>query len=235
MILNVAGARLLHEVEGLFEKAEQVLKDVASPQVAGRLTVSIGSDHSWYFVPRISRYLNKNPRVELSLQVYRAPEAIADLQRGVLDLALGIFPNLPRGLQKDVVAESTMALLCPAGHPVTRRRPPRLDDIALHRLIFPPAYSESRKIIDRVFAKAGIQIDDVIEVANCGTSRTFVEHGVGLALVHSLCVSHTPSPKLQWLDLGKLFGRIEFAVAYRQGRAPSIVLQGLLDELSRMD
>lgn len=231
MILSAAGARFLREVDALLEKAEQTLRTLSSPQVAGHLTVSVGSDHSLYFVPRISRYLNKNPAVELSLQIYRAPEAIADLQRGVVDVAIGIFPNLPRGLQKEVIAETNLALLCPAGHPLTRRRQLSLRDIASHRLILAPAYTESRKIVDRAFARASLPLDDVVEVANCGTSSAFVEQGVGLAIIHILCVSQAPSPKRQWIDLGKQLGQIEFCVAYRKG-SRSNVLQGLLDELT---
>jgi DNA-binding transcriptional LysR family regulator len=231
MILTASGARFLRDVDRLFANAEQALRTLASPQVEGHLSISMGSDHSWYFAPRISSFLNKNPGVEVSLQVYRARDAIVDLQRGELYLAFGIFPNLPRGLRKETITETTLALLCPSGHSLTRRRHPRLADIAAHRLILPPTYAETRKIIDDAFARAGASVDDMLEVSNCSTAKTFVEQGVGLAIVHSLCVSHAPSPNLQWLDLGKHFGRIEFCLVYRKAGARSAVLQNLLDEL----
>jgi LysR family transcriptional regulator, low CO2-responsive transcriptional regulator len=236
MILTDAGKRFLREVDGLFDHAEHILKELTSPRAVGSLAISIGSDHSSFFAPRISRFVKKNPGVELSLQVYPTSEAIAGLKRGELDVALGIFPDVPRGLKKHPVIETTLALLCPVGHPLTRRRTPVLRDLATYRLILPPSNAVTRKMIDRTFAAASVQPDNIIEVANCGTAKTFVEEGVGLAIAHSLCVGRAPSPKLQWIDLDRHFSRIEFCVVYRQGNNPqSVLLQRLLNEMEHFE
>jgi DNA-binding transcriptional LysR family regulator len=234
LILTSAGQRFLREVDALFAQAEQMFDGLTADQESGRLSVSVGSDHSWYFAPRVTSYLKKHPQIELSLQVYRAADAITALQRGEIDVAIGIFPKLPPGLEKETIVETSMALVVPKGHRLSKFRPPKLREIASHRLILLPRHAETRKIIDKPFADEKLETGSIIEVANCGTAATFVEEGVGIAIVHSLCVRHQSSRSLDWIDLGKHFGKIDFSVVYRKGALRSHVLRGLLDELGNL-
>src|SRR6185312_5310800 len=121
-ILTAAGKRFLREVDSLFDHAEQILKELTAAETAGSLAVSIGIDHSGVFVPRISRFLNKHPGVDISIHVFQTYEAIAGLKRGELDVAVGAFTEVPSGLKKQPIISTSLGLLCPVGHPLTRRR-----------------------------------------------------------------------------------------------------------------
>lgn len=233
MILTSAGKRFVREIDALFEKAEQVIESLVSEQLAGRLTVSIGSDHSRYFAPRVSQFLSKHPDVELSLQIHRSGDAIHALQRGDVDVAIGIFRDLPRGIERKVLTEATVSLVYPRGHALGKGRSPTLRDIVSQRLVLLAASSETRRIVDEGFAKASLQVGRVIEVANCGTAKLFVEQGAGIALVHSLSVADNKSTLFQSIDLGHFFKKIEFSAVYRAGALRSSLTRGLLDELTR--
>lgn len=236
MILTDAGKRFLRDVDSLFDHADHILKEIASGGTTGSLAVSVGIDHSGVFVPRISRFLNKNPGVDISIQVLQTYEAVAGLKRGELDVALGAFSDVPGDLKKQAIITTSLGLLCPMGHPLTRRRAPQLKDLARHRLILPPSNVLTRKVIDNVFAAASVRLEKAIEIANCVNAKTFVEQGIGLAIVHSLCVSRAPSPELQWIDLDRLFGRVEFCMVYRHGKKPqSALLQRFLSAMESFE
>jgi DNA-binding transcriptional LysR family regulator len=224
LILTEAGARFLHEVEAIFERAEQALETLSSGRTpAGRLSVSTASDYSWYLAPRISNFLKRNPGVELNLQVYRGSDALQALARGELDMSIGVFPKVPKTLEKDVIIETTLALVCTAGHPLLRRQLPKLAEIVRHKLIVLPRHGETRRLIDRTMAKNAVKPSSIIEVANCEMASTFVEMGVGVAIAHSLCMEHAGAKNVAWIDLGKYFGKVALSVVYRKGsRSPLI-------------
>ena len=235
LILTESGHRFLAEVEQVFERAEQALATIspAGTQLTGRLSVSIGSDHSWFFAPRLSRFLKHYPGAELSLQVSRASDAIAALIRGELDIAIGIFPTLPKTLEAEVIVNTTLSLVCQHGHPLLDRRPPHLADLTRHRLIVLPRHAETRRLIDKVMPQSQAVLDNLIEVANCQTATTFVASGVGVAIVHSLCVEHAHNAsEVGWVDLGQHFGSIDFSVVSRRGAGRSPLVNALLEELT---
>jgi DNA-binding transcriptional LysR family regulator len=232
LIPTEAGERFLQEVDAIFARAEQAL-DTLSPNraPAGRLTVSTASDYSWYLAPRISNFLKRNPGVELDLQVSRGSDAIRALVRGELDMSIGVFPTLPKTLQKEVIIETTLSLVCKAGHPLLRRQMPKLADIVRHKLIVLPRHGATRRLIDKSMASNAVKPSSIIEVATCQIASTFVEMGVGVAIAHSLCMEHVGGQNVSWIDLGKYFGKVALSVVYRRG-ARSPLIRALSKELA---
>jgi DNA-binding transcriptional LysR family regulator len=232
LILTVVGERFMREVDAVFARAEQALAALAPADApSGRLAVSIGTDHDWLSLAKISDFIKRYPGVALSLQVYRASDALRALTKGDLDVSIGVFPALPRTLEREVIAESTLSLACPPGHPLLRRQPPRIAAIARYPLIVLSRRAEARKLVDRALARADVKPARLIEVANCHTAMTFVAKGVGIGIAHSLCLSHLASDPVRRVDLGHALGRVEFCVVYRRGAARSPLIRGLLEEL----
>jgi DNA-binding transcriptional LysR family regulator len=232
LILTAVGERFLREVDAVLERAEQALASLSSgANPTGRLSVSIGTDHTWFSVPKISEFIKRYPGVALSLQVYRASDALLALTKGDLDVSIGVFPKLPRTLEREVIVDSTLSLICPPGHPLLRRQPPRIADVARHTLVVLPRHAETRKLVDRALERAGVTPANVIEAANCQTAMTFVEKGVGIGIAHSLCLSHLASDAVRRVDLGHALGRVEFCAVYRRGGAQSPLIRGLLEAL----
>jgi DNA-binding transcriptional LysR family regulator len=231
LILTVAGKHFSDEVEAIFARAEQALATISSSSTpSGPLTVSTGSDYAWYIAPRIGRLLKKYPGVELDLQVQRSAEAIRALLRGDLDIAVGIFPKLPKTIQRKMIAESSLSLVCPRGHPLLHSRVPKPAEIARYKLIVLPRHGATQQLVKRTLEEYGLRAGRVIEVANCQTASTFVESGVGVAIAHSLCLAHVHSEKTALVDLSKYFGKVALSAAFRRvGRSP--LIQALLDEL----
>lgn len=234
LVLTAVGESFLREVDDLLVRFEGALATLTSRAMpTGRLSISTSSDIVWYFTPRISSFIKRYPSVQLRHHVYNSIETLKLVSDGELDVGIGYFPKLPKTVAKETVVESTLSLACAPDHPVLRRQPLRLEDIARYKLLLLPHQSATRKIIDNVFASAGISFHDVIEAGNCQTARDFAANGVGIAIVHTLCLGHMPTKRLRYLDAGAQFGTVDFSIIYRRGAPRSAALRGLLEELTR--
>jgi DNA-binding transcriptional LysR family regulator len=229
--LTNAGEKFLPEVQAVVERMERALKVLAdSSDLSGRISVSVGSDCSWYIAPRISRFLKRHPGVELDLQVLRGPEAINVCSHGGVDVAIGIFAHVPRTLDKRVLVETSLSLVCASGHPLLRRRPLRLADIARHKLILHPRHGATRMLVDKIMGQHSRHPAGVIEVANCQTANTFAQMDVGVAIVHSLCIAQVLDARTTAIGLEHLFGTVPFRAIFRRERSSGLV-DALLQDL----
>jgi DNA-binding transcriptional LysR family regulator len=232
LILTRAGETFVRETEAIFERIGKAVANLsAQSSPKGRVSLSIGNDLAWYFAPRIGHFIKRYPGIELRMQIYKASEALAALGKGDLDVCIGVFPAIPKALVHEVVAESTLSLACPPGHPLLRQRPPRLEDIARYKLLVLPRHTHTRHVIDRAFAAASVETRSFIEAGNCQTARAFVEQAIGIAVVHSLCMEQSPSKRLRHIDLGQSFETIKIAAVYRKGADALPALRQLMDEL----
>jgi DNA-binding transcriptional LysR family regulator len=233
LVLTDIGERFVAEVDGIFERVEKALSNL--PSEAGptrQLSIATSSDVVWFFMPRISNFITRHPNIRLHYRIYHSSEIVARMMRGGLDVGLGYFTNPPRSLQKEVVAETGLTLACPPGHPLLRRRPVRLADIARYRLIVLPHQSATRRMLDQAFVKAGTKPGDIMEAGNCQAAREFVERGIGAAIVHSICMDHQHSSRLRYVDISALFGRMEFSVVYRKAAAAHPQVQSFLEAIT---
>ncbi|MGA9008367.1 MAG: LysR family transcriptional regulator [Xanthobacteraceae bacterium] len=98
LILTPAGEAFLRDVEAIFEQAERVLTNLNRATPGGRIAVSVGSDHAWYYAPRFGKFLNRFPQVAMSLRVYKSAEALVALGRDELDIGFGIFARAPKSV-----------------------------------------------------------------------------------------------------------------------------------------
>jgi len=231
LLLTTAGEKFLPEAEAVLDRAEQAIATISTAAApSGPFSMSFGSDHSWYFAPKISNFIKRYPAVRLKLYIYHAAEALRAIGRGELDACVGVFPKVPKTLARETIVESTMSLVCPPGHPLLMRATPSLAEISRYRLILLPKYALTRQVIDQAM---GIRPDpeNVLEVANCHTAGTFVENGIGVAIVHSLCIDHFHPANVRWIEMSRQFGKVALSVVHRRGRVSSTLIRGLVREL----
>jgi DNA-binding transcriptional LysR family regulator len=231
LVLTVAGERFLREVDAIFERAGQALASLNSSAPDGRLTVSVGSDHAWFYAPKFRAFLNRFPNVAMSLRVYRSAEALVALDRGDIDIGFGIYPAVPRSLVRTVIAQSTLSLAYNPGESSLRRKPASLDDIALGRIIIPPVSTVTHGLIAKTMKPMLARAATVIEAPTCETAATFVELGVGVAIVHSVCIERHRSRLVQAFDLGPGAGKVAFCAVHAKGALRSGLVRALLDEV----
>ncbi|NIJ09228.1 DNA-binding transcriptional LysR family regulator [Sphingomonas vulcanisoli] len=233
LILTEVGRRFLNEADAVVARAERAIASLRQPsEPAGRIAVSIGSDQSWYFAPRISAFLKRFPKVELTLSIVQAADSLQRLRQGDLDLAIGVFPPLAAEFDQCQVVETSLSLLCRKNHPLLSLLNPTLEEIANHRLIVLPKHAETRKLVDRAMSLAHIDGLNIIEVANCHTASTFVDLDVGVALVHSICCANAAGETTARMELGRQFGKIGFSLVSRTDDRDNTLLATLIERLA---
>ena len=233
LVLTPGGERFLREAEAVIARAEQALATLSNSAPEGRLTVSVGSDHAWYFAPKIRTFFDRYPSVALSLRVYKSADAIIALDSGEIDVSFGIFPRLPKRLERQAIEESTLSIAYNPRELGLRRRPPGPAELSHQRVMVPPRSTITRQLIEENLAGALGKAQTIIEAPTCETAATFVEMGVGMALVHTLCMERNRSPEVKTVDLGPRYGKVAFCAVYRRGALRMPLVQALVDELAR--
>jgi|GEM_PF-6998233 len=131
--------------------------------------------------------------------------------------------------------ESSVSLVCVKNHPLLRKRTPQIEDIGRYRLVTLPRRNSTRRLINKAFFKARIKMHNCIEAGTCQTVCSFVESGLGVGLIHTLCAGRDGGGKLGYLDMSHCLGSVEFSVVYRNGRPASPVFARMLEVCTAPD
>lgn len=230
LVLTRAGEHFVGEVDRLFEVWHATVANVTSHEIrAGKISLSIGSDYLWFFAPKLRLFLDHHPSVEVGIRVYKSNEALQALQKGQLDLAMGIFPQLPPGIERVGIAPTALALL----YNVTAfpsRRQASLGELTRGRVFVPPRGTASRRLAEGALGQA-TRSATVIECPTCDTAATFVQHGLGTAVVHTVCVSGRVGRNLRLLELGGPEPELQFSAVLRADSPERSLPRALAAEL----
>lgn len=246
LVLTPAGETLAIATEAVFrglENALDALSLTSSP--ASRLNISISNDLSWYLAPHFGSFVRLFPQVALNVSVHRSEDALALVASGDLDLAIGRFPAADalrpadgyKSLAIEPIVHTGFTLVQNPNTAGTRfGRRPGTDDLARLTLIMLPQRSTARRMIDSVFAQAGLRPHACIEVGNCQLIREYALRGIGSGLIHTICGDRC-SDGLVSIDLMHPFGKMTFSAAYRRASltATSPSVMGMMEILERQE
>lgn len=228
LTLTPAGQRLRAEITPMLDLAEQALARVASnSDEAGSVSIAVGGDYVWYFVPRLNQFWTRFPNVQVNMRVYRSSQALAALERGDIDFCMGFYARIPPGLRAMQVAQTPFSLIY-QGESSARLRPA---DIVRDRLIAPRG-SATRRLVAEATDLFTDQKRTLVECPTCQSAIDLVDRGAGPALVHTICVEGRLPPSLQRLDLGDAFASIPFFVLYRPSVIERAATRFILEQFS---
>jgi DNA-binding transcriptional LysR family regulator len=212
LVLTAAGERLRAEIAPLLSEAERALgRFSANPHEQGSVSIAVGGDYVWYFVPRLNQFWTQFPNVEVNIRVYRSSQALAALQNNEIDFCMGFYSRIPPGIEVATVTRSQFSLIY-TGEPGAR---PRISDVVRDRLIVAPRGSATRRLVREATDLFPEGKRTLLECPTCQSAIDLVDRGAGPALVHTVCVEGRLPPRLQRLDLGTDFGVTPFLVLYR--------------------
>jgi LysR family transcriptional regulator, low CO2-responsive transcriptional regulator len=109
------------------------------------------------------------------------------LRTGRAAVGVASTDAVPAGLTLTPLTEIPMAVLIPAGHPLTGSGPLALKALEGARLIVPPADRPHRQAIAGALAQAGVSWEVAVEAGGWELMRRFVSMGIGLAIVNGFC------------------------------------------------
>lgn len=135
----------------------------------------------------ISQVRGLFPKARLTFLDRNSPAAIELLEQGEADVAIAArleeHPKKP-SLEYFPFTIYDFTLICPLGHPLTRKRALTLADIAAHPLILPGKAANCRPRIEERFSRAGLfqQLNIALECSFPVALFEYVSSGLGVAL-----------------------------------------------------
>lgn len=232
LFLTEQGRVVLNEARHVFEALTKFKEAISvEPQIySGKLTISVGTDLSKFFAPRVAAFSQKHPALRITVLSRPSAEALSSLLEGAVDVAIGWFPKVPRGIQKRPLLHSTMHLIIPNDHPLSRKKKPSLREVAGTRVILHRGRAAARRLIDSSFHESGIELDNILEVEICESIIEFVRLGIGVGFVHAICLPK-PVNLFRSLDMRREFGTIEISMIYRRSLMSQPSYQAFIDTL----
>jgi LysR family cys regulon transcriptional activator len=215
--------RVLTEIDNL-----KGLGDDYAQVGGGQLTVATTHTMARYVLPKVvEKFIRKYPSIRLGLRQGN-PEQVCELiESGEADIGIGPdtmpqFPSLAGipcfPLSRSVVAKT--------GHPVLKARELTLEEIAKYPIItYDPAYSGRWAVMD-AFRKAGIEPNVVFGSVDADVSKTYVELGLGIAILTTITYDKSHDPGLRARDASHLF---QPSTTYVRLRANTYLRKFLLD------
>jgi DNA-binding transcriptional LysR family regulator len=234
LVLTERGHLFVGEAKNVLDSVERAKTSVEiSPDASNaKLSLSMGTDIAKYLAPKIARFVKDHPRLGITLLARPSPETLALVLSGDIDMGIGRFKSIPRGLVRRKLLENGVWCVFTDGHPLARKQKLALTDLCEHRLVTLTRNSGMRKNIDRVFRRNGMEPEAIIEVGSCQATMDFVRLGLGAGLTHDLCVLADAKNKLSYRDMSPTFGKAEVTLIYRSNWIVSPVHQALLEIIS---
>jgi len=219
--LTDAGADILNAARRLLKEAENIKKigQDHSDENHGELTIAASHTTARYFLPGIvTAFMARHPNVRLVIRQSDPTQVARLVNTGEVDLSLS-----PAGAElfPEVVMipchEHGRIILAPPGHPLLKVRKPSLIEVAKYPLITYskefPAYAQ----IMRVFEKAGLEPNVVLTASDIDVMKTYVECGLGVAIVASFAYDAGKDAGLRSTSLDHLIDPATVYVCLRRG------------------
>ena len=186
------------------------LKSVREEFVArdgGRLILATTHTQARYVLPRvIEKFVRRWPTVRLGLRQGNPTQICELVEAGEADIAVGTettraFPNLVMlpcfDLPRSVIAK--------LGHPLLKTKRLTLREIAKYPIItYDPAFSGRWKVMN-AFTQAGIETNVIFGAMDADVSKTYVELGLGIAILTTIAFDPTHDIQLRARDASHLF------------------------------
>lgn len=169
--------------------------------------------------PYIKEYATRYPAVEIKLRNVTGREGLRLLRNDEVDLAVGSMIEVP----DDIVYRPTFSfdpvLIVPLDHPLAGKRAVTIRDVAKYPLILPPHNLTTWRVVDFVFQKHNLNYRVAMEAGGWEVIKKYVEEGLGIAVVTSICL--TGKEPLKAFDLKRYFPKRTYGIVLRKNKPVS--------------
>ena len=216
---------LVKDMEGLFANfAERVEEDLT-----GRVDIATGVVGAAFVLPTyIKRFRDQCPGVRLRVWNRPLDERIVLLRGGEVEFVLGGRERL-----EDISVEYVemlcydTVLITSLDHPLAGRTSVTPQEVAQWPMIAPPAGSYGRRVGETAAKRLGVDARAIVEVRGWGVIKRYVERGLGISVVPSICLHETDQVSV--ISLQDHFPRRSFGVYTLRNSALTAPARHLLE------
>lgn len=207
--LSQGGGEIHRLAERTLEGARNI-KEAAREHAGehhGTLTIATTHTQARYALPDvIRRFAQRYPQVQLSLRQGTPGDVSHLVASGAADLSIATEPIDP---PSDVVLLPCYQLhrivLTPAGHPLLKAKRLTLEKLAAYPLItYDYAFIGRSKTLG-AFEARGLQPNIVLNAIDADVIKTYVEFGLGIAIVPDMAYDRSRDKTLRAIDARHLF------------------------------
>ena len=236
-----AGISLTSAGESLFRLAEPLVLgmdglmnnfiELIDDEVSGRLElVASVAGAAIVLPPYIKRFREQYPAVRLRVRSYPLSEGMKLLRDGQVELVLGAQDRFAsRALEYREIVAYDIVLITALDHPLAGHERVTPQEVAVWPAIVPPVGTESRQFGETAARQLGVDINAAIEVGGWGVIKRYVEWGLGISVVPSICLHETD--RVAVIPLNKYFRTRSYGAYTRRRQVltrPAQRLLGLL-------
>ncbi len=190
--LTPAGALLADWARAVLQAAEVLDTGIASLRSdrAGRLRVAASLTVAEHLLPGwLVRLAATHPDTAVSLDAGNSAQVAKAVLAGHADLGFVEGPDLPDGLQEQVVARDRLVVIAPPCHPWARRRKPvEASELAATRLVQREPSSGTRTSLELALTAFAPLALPLLELSTSSGVRSAVAAGAGPAVLSDLAV-----------------------------------------------
>ena len=226
-ILDVA-RRMLHDADNL-----KRIGDDFTTKDGGRLVVATTHMHARYVLRDVIRdFISRHPNVQLVLRQASPAQTAQLVASGEADI--GVSSQPPESVIDLVMLpcyELHRSLITPKGHPLLKEKRLTLKSIAKYPIITLDQSFVGGSAVLRAFEAAHIKPNIVLSAIDADVVKTYVELGLGIAILPSIAYEPRRDSKLRAVDAAKLF---EPTVACIELRRENYLRSYMLDFIQRI-
>lgn len=186
VFLTRAGEVLLSHVDRILrsvDEAKTAVKDLAA-ECSGELIIGTSDHISIHRLPGVLKScITAFPKINLTLRCHRSETILDMVAKNQVDLGVITLQKTLPHLISRTIWKDPMSLVVPAGHPLAAMKRIRLKEVIPFGMILTEAATETRKMVDAVFAGKGLTPNVAMEVAYIETIKSLVKTGLGIAIL----------------------------------------------------
>lgn len=227
-ILLETAAPLVEGMDHLPELFAARLGDVNG----GSLDIAAGESTILYLLPEfLQRFTRQYSQVRVHLHNVTGRDGLKMLRGGEVDFAVGSMIDVPDDIVYAPIFSYDPVLITSLDHPLAAREQVTLEDISPCGLILPPRHLSTWHIVDLVFHQHGLDYNVVLEAGGWEVIKKFVEMGLGVSIVTSICL--TGHEALAAKPLNRYFPKRSYGVVMRRGQFISPQARCFLETMDR--
>jgi LysR family cys regulon transcriptional activator len=207
--------------------AEMVLSGIAdikkmrndyTDESGGKLIIATTHTFARYVLPRVVKaFMQKHPTVQVSLMQGNPTEVCDYVHAGHADIGVATDSmKTVLGLVRMPCFTITRSVVASKGHPILSLEAITLEDLATYPIIAHDNFRSGGWTILETFAQAGIKPTIQFSGVDSDVAKTYVELGLGIAILASIAVDPVHDGDLEARDVSNLFSSSTAYVSFRR-------------------
>ncbi|MGY6653495.1 LysR family transcriptional regulator [Amycolatopsis sp. TRM77291] len=229
--LNRFGTAFLRRVDRALAELDDARQELDDAAGLERGTVAVAAESLLVLTEPLRTFVPGHPLVDVRLSQASVEGMAEKLRAGDVDLCVTSQPLTGNDIRSRVLLDEAVMLCVPAGHRLADRGRVGLADLEGEPFLTTrPGYWQ-RALVDRLFAKAGLELHVVCEGDEAAVLFQLIDAGLGIALVPSLGLRAVTGSAVVWLDVDDPDCRRVLSVAWREDTYLSVAAQRFRDHL----